>query len=116
MTKKFASSTISNIGHIQFLFRKIGCWQYELNEINNVSEFISIFLQKSYPDLPEEGKMHFTVYNGFEGCTLGGVGNKNVTMYQKDEKSAKIINQISFDFQNATTKYQSWKNAEQGQW
>ena len=59
--------------------------------------------------------MHFTVYNGFKGCTLGGVGNLNVTMYQKDEKSAPI-NQIYFDFQNATTKYQSWNNAEQGQW
>ena len=59
--------------------------------------------------------MHFTVYNGFEGCTLGGVDSTNVTMYQKDETST-IINQISFDFQNATTKYQSWDNAEQGQW
>ena len=59
--------------------------------------------------------MHFTVYNGFKGCKLSGVGNPNVTMYQKDESIAKI-NQISFDFQNATTKYQSWNNAEQGQW
>ena len=62
--------------------------------------------------------MHFTVYNGFEGCTLSGVGNPgnlNVTMYQKDE-NMRNINQISFDFQNASTKYQSWKNAEQGQW
>mgnify|MGYP006903945667 CR=1 FL=1 len=78
------------------------------------SALILIFLQKSYPDLPEEGKMHFTVYNGFEGCTLGGVGNKNVTMYQKDGEAK--INQIYFDFQNASTKYQTWKNAEQGQW
>ena len=74
-----------------------------------------MFLQKSYPNLPEKGKMHFTVYNGFEGCKLGGVGNQNVTMYQKDENSVPI-NPISFDFQNATTKYQSWDNAEQGQW
>jgi len=79
------------------------------------SGVLEIFLEKSYPNLPEEGKMHFTVYNGFEGCKLGGVGNQNVTMYQKDENSVQI-NPIYFDFQNATTKYQSWDNAEQGQW
>ena len=58
--------------------------------------------------------MHFTVYNGFEGCTLGGVDKLNVTMYQKENNAH--INEIYFDFQNATTKYQSWNNAEQGQW
>jgi hypothetical protein len=38
-------------------------------------------------------------------------------MYQKDENNDNAhINEIYFDFQNASTKYQSWDNAEQGQW
>ena len=46
--------------------------------------------------------MHFTVYNGFEDCTLG-----NVSMYQKDDSHIlkEKVNQIYFDFTNASTKY-----------
>lgn len=53
--------------------------------------------------------MHFTVYNGLQNCPLG-----NLTMFQKD--GDKKINEIWFDFTNASTKYYEVNNAEQGQW
>ena len=49
--------------------------------------------------------MHFTVYNGFENCTLG-----NVSMYQKEPILKQKINQIYFDFTNASTKYAEKNN------
>merc|ERR1712223_1701875 len=73
------------------------------------SGVLEIFLEKSYPDLPEEGKMHFTVYNGFDNCALG-----NVSMYQVLD--GKHINEMTFDFTNASTEHQTQKNKEQGQW
>ena len=53
--------------------------------------------------------MHFTVYNGFDNCALG-----NVSMYQVLD--GKHINEMTFDFTNASTEHQTQKNKEQGQW
>lgn len=76
----------------------------------NPSILVNILLQQSYPVLPEAGKMHFTMYNGLENCTLGPVN-----LFQTNA-NGDHINQITFDFLNATDKYKELNNVPQGQW
>ena len=60
--------------------------------------------QKTYPDLPTEGNMHFTVYNGFN-CPIP----HNISLYQKNENN-EPINLVMLDFKDNRTEFIEFNN------